>query len=35
MDDTECRHAGSQGTSYVVNCNRRDDDRHDDIERPR
>jgi hypothetical protein len=31
MDDTECRHAGSQGTGYVVNCNRR----NDDIERPR
>jgi hypothetical protein len=33
MDD-ECRHAGSQGTGYVVNCSSRNDDRHDDIERP-
>ena len=26
-NDTECRHAGSQGTGYVVNCNRHNDSR--------
>ena len=24
-NDTECRHAGSQDTGYVVNCNRHND----------
>ncbi len=31
----ECGHTGSQGTGYVVNCSRHNDDRHDDLERPR
>ncbi len=26
-NDTECRHAGSQDTGYVVNCNRHNDSR--------
>jgi hypothetical protein len=33
--DDECLHAGNQGTGYVVNCNRHNDDRNDELERPR
>jgi hypothetical protein len=28
-------HAGNKGTGYVVNCNRHNDGRNDDLERPR
>jgi hypothetical protein len=33
MDDTECRHQGPQGTGFVVNCTRHNNDMREFLHR--